>query len=403
MTESVALALAGVQVVELAAGIAGPYTAKLLADLGAEVVKIESPRVGDYARRCGPFPDHQPHPERSGLFLYLNTNKLGVTLNLDASIGRDLFRKLIARADVLIEDRAPGWLAAYSLGYETLRQQRLGLVMTSVTRFGQDGPQAPYHAYPLTTFHAGGEGYTLPGRLSLELFPDRAPVQAGGSLGEYDSGLCAAVATLGALLSGVGQHVDVSQQEALLNLNRPMLAYYLATGEVISRQRGYAFGGAIPCRDGYVMLRPIEDNHWRGLARAMDQEELAEDERFRTRQARTDNGVLLNDLIVAWAMQHTKVALYERVAAEGCPVGYFATAEDVIQTPQLVAREFFVASAHPEAGSVLLPSAPYRLSHTPWTLRRPAPLLGQHNREVWCDRLGCDPAELSRLHAIGVM
>ena len=285
MTEPAALALAGVQVVELAEGVAGPYATKLLADLGAEVVKIEPPRVGDYARRCGPFPDHQPHPERSGLFLYLNTNKLGVTLNLDTSLGRDLFCKLMAQADVLIEDCAPGWLAAHGLGYETLQQQRPGLVMTSVTRFGQDGPQAHYHAYPLTTFHAGGEGYTLPGRLSLELFPDRAPVQAGGSLGEYDSGLCAAVATLGALLSGIGQHVDVSQQEALLNLNRPMLAYYLATGEVISRQRGYAFGGAIPCRDGYIMLRPIEDNHWRGLARAMGQEELADDERFRTRQA----------------------------------------------------------------------------------------------------------------------
>ncbi|HEY7493762.1 MAG TPA: CoA transferase, partial [Candidatus Tectomicrobia bacterium] len=396
-------ALAGVRVVELAAGIAGPYAAKLLADLGAEVVKIEPPEGGDYARRCGPFPDHRPHPERSGLFLYLNTNKLGVTLNLDASPGRTLFLKLIAQADVLLEDRTPGWLTTRGLGYETLRQQRPELVMTSVTRFGQDGPQATYHAYPLTTFHAGGEGYTLPGRLSLELFPDRAPVQAGGSLGEYDSGLCAAVVTLGALLSGVGQHVDLSQQEALLNLNRPMLAYYLATGEVISRQRGYAFGGTIPCRDGYIMLRPIEDNHWRALARAMDQEELAEDERFRTRQARTDNGALLNDLIVAWAMQHTRVALYERVAAAGCPVGYFATAEDVVQAPQLAAREFFVSSTHPEAGSVLLPSAPYGLSHTPWTLRRPAPLLGQHNREVWCDRLGCDAAELARWHTTGVL
>jgi crotonobetainyl-CoA:carnitine CoA-transferase CaiB-like acyl-CoA transferase len=403
MTESAELALAGVRVVELAEDIAGPYAAKLLADLGAEVVKIEPPWVGDHARHCGPFPDHQPHPERSGLFLYLNTNKLGVTLNLDTTIGRDLFRNLIAQADVLIEDRALGWLTARGLGYETLCQQRPELVMTSITRFGQDGPQAHYNAYPLTTFHAGGEGYTLPGRLSLELFPGRAPVQAGGSLGEYDSGLCAAVATLGALLAGIGQHVDVSQQEALLNLNRPMLAYYLATGEVISRQRGYAFGGAVPCRDGYIMLRPIEDNHWRGLVRAMGRDELADDERFRTRQARTDNGALLNDLIVAWAMQHTKVALYERVAAEGCPVGYFATAEDVVQAPQLAAREFFVPSTHPEAGSVLLPSAPYRLSHTPWMLRRPAPLLGQHNQEVWCDRLGCDPAELPRLHAVGVM
>ena len=378
----VELALTGVQVVELAEGITGPYTAKLLADLGADVIKVERLPAGDSARQHGPFPGHQPHPERSGLFLYLNTNKRGVTLDLDSAAEQCLLRALIAQADVFIEDRPPGWLTARSLGYDTVRQDRPELIMTSVTRFGQDGPQAGYKGYPLTTAHAGGEAYTLPGRLSLELFPDREPVQPGGSLGEYDSGLCAAVATLGALLSGIGQHVDVSQQEALMNLNRPTMAHYFAYGEVISRQRGYAFGGAIPCQDGYVLLRPIEDNHWHGLAHAMGREELIDDERFRTRQARTDNGALLNELVLAWTMQHTKVALYERIAGTGCPIGYFATAEDVVHSPQLAAHEFFVPCTHPAAENVLLPAAPYRLSRTPWRLRRPAPLLGQHNQEI---------------------
>jgi crotonobetainyl-CoA:carnitine CoA-transferase CaiB-like acyl-CoA transferase len=376
------LALTGARVVELAEGIAGPYTAKLLADLGADVIKVEQLPAGDYARQHGPFPGHQPHPERSGLFLYLNTNKRGVTLDLDSAAGQDFLRALLAQAEVFIEDRPPGWLTARGLGYDTVRQDCPDLVMTSITRFGQTGPQAGYQGYPLTTAHAGGEAYTLPGRLSLELFPDREPVQPGGSLGEYDSGLCAAVATLGAVLSGMGQHVDVSQQEALMNLNRPTMAHYFAYGEVIGRQRGYAFGGAIPCQDGYVLLRPIEDNHWHGLARAMGREELIDDERFRTRQARTDNGALLNELVLAWTMQHTKVALYERIAGTGCPIGYFATAEDVVHSPQLAAHEFFVPCAHPAVEDVLLPSAPYRLSRTPWRLRRPAPLLGQHNQEI---------------------
>lgn len=401
--EPVEMALAGIQVIESAEGIAGPYAGKLLADLGAEVIKIEPPLVGDRARRCGPFPDHVPHPERSGLFLYLNTNKQGVTLNLDTPTGQQLFLKLIAQADVLIEDHEPDGFAKRGLSYDTLRQHRPELVMTSVTRFGQNGPHAGFKAYPLTTYHAGGEGYTLPGRLSLKQFPDRAPVHAGGGLGEYDSGLCAAVATMGALLSGLGQHVDVSQQEALMNLNRPMVAHHLATGEIIDRQRGYTFGGAMPCRDGYVILRPMEDGHWLGLARAMGREELADDERFRTRPARIKNGEILNRLIIEWTMQQSKVSLYERVAAEGCPVAYFATAEDVVQSPQLAAREFFVSSEHPAIGHVLLPSAPYRLSRTPWALRQPAPLLGQHNREIWCGRLGHDPSELPRLHALKII
>ncbi len=395
--------LTGLQVVELAEGIAGPYAAKVLADMGAEVIKIEPPFRGDRSRHVGPFPGHEPHPERSGQFLYLNTNKLGVTLDLDQSTGGALFAQLIAHADVLIEDRDPGWLVARGLGYDELRQRCDKLVMTSLTRFGQDGPESTYKGYPLTTSHAGVEAYSLPGRLSLTLFPDRPPVQTGGALGEYDSGLSAAVATLGALFSGVGQHLDMSQQEALMNINRPTRAHYFATGGIVSRQRGYEFGGALPCRDGYVLCRPIEDNHWRAVVRAMGQPELAEDERFATRQGRTANGAALNELLLAWTMQHDKVELYERVAAEGAPIGYFATAEDVVEARQMQARGFIVSCDHPELGAVKLPSAPYHFSRTPWQLRRPAPLLGQHNVEILCERLGLDAAELPRLRRTGVI
>lgn len=327
--------LAGVRVVEMAEGIAGPYAAKLLADMGAEVIKVEPPFRGDRSRHDGPFPGHEPHLERSGRFLYLNTNKLGVTLDVDQPTGAELFAQLIAQTDVLIEDREPGWLAARRLGYGDLRQRRDALVMTSLTRFGQDGPESTYKGYPLTTSHAGVEAYSLPGRLSLTMFPDRPPVQTGGGLGEYDSGLSAAVATLGALFSGIGQHLDVSQQEALMNINRPTIAHYFATGGIVSRQRGYEFGGALPCRDGYVLLRPIEDNHWQAVVRAMQRPELAEDERFQTRQARTANGMALNELLLQWCMQKSKIELYDLVAAEGAPIGYFAA----LQTNHMVALD----------------------------------------------------------------
>ncbi len=395
--------LTGVRVVELAEGIAGPYATKLLADMGAEVIKVEPPFRGDRSRHDGPFPGHEPHLERSGRFLYVNTNKLGVTLDVSQPTGADLFAQLIAQADVLIEDREPGWLAARSLGYDDLRQRRGTLVMTSLTRFGQDGPESTYKGYPLTTSHAGVEAYSLPGRLSLTMFPDRPPVQTGGALGEYDSGLSAAVATLGALFSEVGQHLDVSQQEALMNINRPTIAHYFATGGVVSRQRGYEFGGALPCRDGYVLLRPIEDNHWQAVVRAMRRPELAEDERFQTRQARTANGLALNELLLEWCMQKSKIELYELVAAEGAPIGYFATSEDIVKAPQVQARGFMVTCHHPELGEVQLPSAPYHFSRTPWRLRRPAPLLGQHNTEVWCHWLGLETMELTRLRRTGVI
>lgn len=376
------MALAGLHVIELAEGIAGPYAAKLLADLGAEVIKIELPPDGDVARQYGPFPDHRPHPEQSGAFLYLNTNKQSFLLDLEAPEGQHLLRTLVAHADLLIEDRPPGWLAARQLDYATLQQRHPALVMVSLTRFGQEGPQAHFHGTPLTTAHAGGEAFTLPGRLSLDLFPEREPVQPGGMVSEYDSGLGAAVAALGALLSGHGQHIDVSQQEVLMNLNRPVMTHYFAQGDVVDRQRGYAYGGTIPCKDGYVLLRPIEDNHWQALARAMGRPELIEDARFRTRQARTEHGAVLNSLIIEWAMQQDKVELYERIASTGCPVGYFATAADVVHSPQLAAREFFIPSPHLDLSQVRLPSAPYRLSRTPWTLRRPAPRLGEHTRTI---------------------
>lgn len=396
-------ALDGVCVVELAEGIAGPYAAKLMADLGADVVKVERPQVGDPARRAGPFPDHTPHHERSGLFLYVNTNKQGVTLDLNHPEAKGLFKELVDDADVLIEDCPPDWLDDRGLGYDVLRQQHPSLVMTSITRFGQEGPHAHFHASAINTFHAGGEGYTLPGRLSLDMFPDREPVQAGGCLGEYESGLCAAVATLGALLSGRGHHLDISQQEALININRPVLGHYLATGEVLSRQRGYTFGGAMPCRDGYVLLRPMEDNHWLALARAMQRDDLADDPRFITRPARIENGQLLNAIIMQWAMQQTKGEIYDLVSAAGCPVAYFATAEDVVQSPQLKARGFFVDCVHPHAGTVTMPSAGHHFSQTPWSLRRPAPMLGQHNEEIFCARLRRDKSDLTRLQSSGAI
>ena len=213
--------LAGLSVLELGRMVAAPYCAKLLADLGADVVKLEAPGVGDPARRRGPFPDDVPHPERSCLFLFLNTSKRSITLDLETQAGRRIFRDLILEADVFIEDTAPGELERLELDYPRLAELNPRLVVTSITPFGQTGPHRSYRSHHLNIYH--GSGHASPFYQSAT-GEERAAPKAGGYLGEYDGGLMAAVGTLAAVMgsaaSGRGQHLDVSNQEAMMGLER---------------------------------------------------------------------------------------------------------------------------------------------------------------------------------------
>ena len=181
--------------VEYCSFVSGPYCTKLFADLGAEVIKVENPE-GDEARKRGAFLDDKPDPELSGLFLYLNTNKLGVTLNLDSATGRDIFKKLIADADILVEDRPPGKMEKLGLNYDVLKKVNPSLIMASITPFGQYGPYRDYKSYYLNTYHASGAGYVLPAGSPNA---DREPLRGGGFVGECDIGVNASVAVLGAL------------------------------------------------------------------------------------------------------------------------------------------------------------------------------------------------------------
>ena len=392
---------AGLTVVEYAQFIAGPYCGKLLAGLGARVVKIEPPGGGDAARRYGPFPEDVPHQEKSGLFLFLNTNKQSVTLDPATPSGRELFHKLAVKADVLVEDTTPGTMEKLELDYGSLRKTNPGLVFVSITPYGQYGPRAGWKAHHVNTFHASGEGYTLPGGATFSVFPDRAPVVAGVHLGEYDAGLIAASGAVAALYAreiwGTGQHVDVSKQESTLGMNRLMLTQAQADGEVVDRSRSYVYGGIFPCRDGYVMIYPREDRQWNALVKIMGKPELAESEYFCTRDARIQHAGEVNRLIAQWTANLGKDEIYSRVAPSGCPTALFATSEDVYRSPQLQARQFFSSLDHPQAGKLLYPGLPYKLANASPDPARPAPLLGQHNAEVFCDELGLSHDELSGL------
>ncbi|MFH1486459.1 MAG: CoA transferase [Chloroflexota bacterium] len=399
-------ALAGVKVVELCHMVCGPYAAKLMADLGAEVVKVEEPGGGDPARSRGPFLRDVPHGERSGLFLYLNTNKLGITLNLRKPEGKKAFKQLIKETDILIEDNPPGVMKELGLDYDTLKAVNPMLIMTSVTPFGQTGPYKDFRAFHLNVYHAGGDGYLLS---SGPEFWKREPTRGGRYLGYYEAGIGAAGATMAALFArdviGSGQHVDVSMQESLISLNRGVLTRYPNEGFVESRSsRQYEWGGIMRCKDGYVLLQAFnQQHHWTGLVELMGNPEWAKDEKYKTRFSRAANRDELNAHISEWMKDHTMDEIYHGGQKRGVPAGPFYTPQEVVNSPQLQARGFFVEMEHPEVGKLKYPSVPFHLSSTPVTGGVGAPLLGQHNEEVLCERLGYSRDDLVRMRGNGII
>ena len=390
-------ALAGLRALELGGMVAAPYCGKLLASLGADVVKIEPPKVGDPSRRRGPFPGDLPHPERSGLFLYLNTGKRGVTLDTDDPQGREMLRQLAADADVIIHDSPPAQAQARGLDRESLSGANPGLIVAAITPFGSYGPNAGFAAHDANVFHAGGEGNLLPNGLALDQFPDRAPVAAGGMMASYQGGLTAAVGVLAAVVAqwdgGTGQAVDCSMQEAQLAIGYLPIQRLEAEGFVETRfSRFFRMGGVMPAADGFVELLTLEPRQWEGLARLLGEPEWASADKF---QDPATHGAAINENLRQWSAEHTREWLYREGQAHGVPIAPYLTPGEVFESPQQRERGFFVEVPHPEAGSHDYAGLPFRLSETPPTLQR-APLLGEHNAEVYRG-LGYSAEELTAL------
>ncbi len=384
--------LDGVKVIELASRISGSYCGKILAHMGAEVVKIEPPE-GDETRRLGPFPNHIPHPEKSGLFLWLNANKYGVTLDGSLSPDRHHLAGLIQTADILIESDAEGSLHAWQMDVDALRQRHPGLIVTSMTPFGSWGPYAGYKATDLTLFHMSGNAHGLLGPVEEpDLDP---PIRAGGHQAEQVVGMAAATATLSALYrkraTQLGCHVELSAFEAMANQLISGLANCAygqpapprAQQQVVEAAIGgmvSAIGGVLPCRDGYVAISPREDAQWARWLEVMGQPAWADDERFRTREARQQNTTALWELLSQWSRQHSKHDIAHWGQEKRIPCFPANTVEELLRDEHLAARHFFVDIDHPAAGPLKYPGVPYKFSNTPLPLNaRPAPLLGQHN------------------------
>ena len=398
-------ALGGIKVLELCSMVAGPFCTKIMADMGAEVLKVERPGIGDEARRRGPFPDDIPHQERSGLFLYLNTNKLGITLDYTTPEGSGILRELVKGYDVIVEDNPPGALSRLGLGYEELSELKPGLIMTSITPFGQTGPYRDYKAYPLNSIHSSGEGYVTPSGSS---FRDRPPVKLGGFAGEYEVGIYSALGTLVALYfrscTGLGQHIDISKQEALTISCLFDHLPYAMVGMTVSRlMPRVPETGVVPCKDGHVMCVSLEETFWQRIKKLMGEPEWAQADWYQNQDRRREHAAEVRKGLEEWAGNRTKRELHEGALEEGVALSPFLTPREILQSELLKSRGFFAEIEHPELGKVTCITAPYHLAKTPWWCERAAPLLGEHNEEIYCRRSGYTEQELATLAAQGVI
>jgi crotonobetainyl-CoA:carnitine CoA-transferase CaiB-like acyl-CoA transferase len=394
--------LSGVRVLDLTHHIAGPYCTKMLADYGAEVIKIEKPGVGDAARRFQPFLHDEPGPDRSGFFLYLNTNKKGITLNLKTEAGKDIFLRLLKDADILVENFSPHVMPGLGLDYAALEKLNPRLVMTSISNFGQTGPYRDFKATEIVEDAMGGWSMIIG-------HPDREPLKPGGSQAQFVSGLFGAIASIsahfGAALCGQGQHVDLSIMDAVLYIQMFPTSTY-TYDKTIRKRYGNRVGpfpsGILPCKDGYIGAITVTAQKWPVLCEWMGMPELCDDPRFKTVPDRALNIDDLDAIMISWLVEHEQEELFREGQRRRLPFGIPASAKQLLESPHLRERGYFVEVDHPATGKVKYPGAQLKMGDLPYSLKR-APLLGEHNEEIYCQRLGFSREDLVRMREQGVI
>lgn len=399
--EGLPLPLADLRVLEMGVLLAGPFCGQLLADFGAEVIKVEQPGVGDPMREWG--------RERSGgkslWWPVVARNKKSVTVNLRAAEGQDLIRQLAASTDVVIENFRPGTLERWGLSYEELSAINPRLILVRVTGYGQTGPYAGQPGF-------GSVGEAMGGLRYVVGDPSTPPSRMGISIGDT---LAAVFACLGALTAlhhrertGRGQVVDSAIYEAVLAVMESLIPEYAATGYIRERTGAVlpniAPSNVYPTADGQMVL--IAANHdvvFGRLAGAMGRPELADDPRYATHGARGEHQVELDDLIAEWTATLTAADLHALLVEHQIPTGRIFRAPEMLEDPHFAARQAIVRLLHPELGELPMQNVAPKLSASPGSLRWVGPELGQHNREVLQGLLGLSAADLERYAAAGVV
>ena len=392
-------ALSKLRVIDLSHYMAGPYCTKLLAGFGAEVVKIEPPKTGDKMRGVGPFFEDKEGLDRSIPFLWLNTGKKSLTLNLKSREGADLFKKLVKDADVVVENFSPSVLKGLGLDYPALKKINPRLVMASISNFGQTGPYRDFEAEEI-------EAYAMCGAMYATGLADKPPLSCGPAVSQYSAAMCAYFGILMALFArktgGTGQHIDVSIMECGIDQVENRVTNYLQLGK--GSKRGahmYSPWGLYRCKDGYEAVIGAPFRHWTKGA-GMFQEPQLLDPKYHHVRDRVQHRKEIDALLQPWLDKHTRKEIFEEATKRRLAFGSLLTFDEVAASPQHKARQFFVDVEHPVVGRQKYADAPFKMARTPWKTTR-APLLGEHNKEVLSGLLGLPEKELARLQAEGVI
>jgi formyl-CoA transferase len=394
-------ALAGIRVVELGQVIAGPFCGQLLGDLGADVIKVEPPQVGDVLRQWGRVQDSDGD---SLWWRVTGRNKRSVTVDLRRPEGQSLVRRLAGQADVLLENFRPGTMERWGLGWDELSRVNERLVMVRVSGFGQNGPYAERAGYAAV-------GEAMGGLRALTGYPDRPPTRVGLSIGDSLAGTMAALGAVAALearhRTGRGQVVDASIFESVLAMTEALVPEWQVAE--VRRERtgatlpGIAPSNIFPTADGQVLIAANQDSVFRRLTKAMGMPELADDPRFLDHRARGERQSELDEIIAGWTRVRSSLEALGPLHEAGVPAGLVYEPADMLSDPHFQARGSIAHVPDEEFGEVAMPAVVPRLSATPGSIREPAPRLGEHTDAVLTELLGLSSQEIQELRAAGVV
>ena len=385
---------------DLSEDIAGSFCGRLLADYGADVLKLEPP-TGASLRRMGPFFGDDPHPEKSLFYLLMNLNKKGATLNLETVTGRNILKRLVPHVDVVIESYRPGYLAELGVGYDDLVAENSSLIMTSITPFGQTGPYSQYKGEEVVNYAMGLI-------MSISGIQGEEPLKHGGFQAQYEGGLNGAASTSMALFmqsnTGEGQHIDISVTECVASTAMATQTTYTFMGGTLPRRRlsGSNFGHPMPCKDGWIIVQTGGGATWDTIAEFFGDPQLKEP-KFADPAQRLRNTVELDQVVLDSIKERGKWDLFTKAAEARMLFGLVQTPSELLECPQLKSRDFYREIDHPVIGKVKVPASLFNLSLTPYQYTRPAPTLGQHNSEIYVDGLEYSREDFVRLRQLDVI
>ncbi len=393
-------ALEGITVLDLTRVLAGPFASMMMADMGANVIKIEEAGKGADERQMGPFQNGE-----SAYYMNLNRNKKGMTLNLKSPKGKEIFKELVKKADVVLENYRPGTMDKLGLGYNVLKEVNPGIVYAAVSGFGQYGPYTKRPGYDIIS-------QAMSGLMSTTGWPGGAPTRSGTAMGDVLGGLSVTIGILSAIYNrshtGLGQMVDVALVDSAVASLEIINMIYLVEGRLPQRI-GNRYESVYPydsfqAKDNLVIVAGGNDKLWGLISKHIGRPELADHPDFARTRDRVKNHVAVREIVEAWTQTKTSKEVVDELLAIGVPAAPIYNIEDVVEDPHIAgAREMFVDIEHPKAGPIKITGSHIKLSDTKSSIRTPSPGLGEHNEEVLTSMLGLKADEIAALKQEGVL